>query len=95
MIEVEPIAENVGLTAHGILTRADYRQVLIPRLEKLIEQHGPLKVLFLLDDDFEGWDLDASWDNTTFDFRHRNDFAKIAVVGAPKWEEWCVRSPRY
>jgi len=85
MIEVEPIAENIiCLTAHGTLTRADYQQVLIPRPEKLIERHGKLKVLFLLDTDFEGWDLDAAWDNTTFDVRHRNDFAKIAIVGAPK-----------
>ncbi|MEJ2377302.1 MAG: STAS/SEC14 domain-containing protein [Pseudolabrys sp.] len=25
------------------------------------------------------------------EFRHRGDFAKIAVVGAPQWEDWCVR----
>jgi len=92
MIEVEPLAENVvRVTAHGMLTRADYREVLTSRLEDLTERHGQLKVLFLLDEDFEGRDLDAAWDNTTFDFRHRGDFATIAVVGAQKWEEWCVR----
>jgi hypothetical protein len=92
MIEVAHKDGNiVSLTASGKLSRADYQRALIPRLESLIEKHGKLRVMFLLDETFRGWDLSAAWDNTCFDFRHRNDFEKVAVVGAPKWEEWCVK----
>ncbi|MGV9799755.1 STAS/SEC14 domain-containing protein [Mycobacterium sp. NPDC003449] len=42
---------------------------------------------------FDGWDLSAAWANTLFDLRHRTDFEKVAMVGAPKWEEWCVKVP--
>ena len=29
--------------------------------------------------------------NTVFDVKHRRDFDKVAVVGAPRWEQWCVK----
>lgn len=44
-----------------------------------------------MDEDFQGWDLKAAWANTSLDLRYRREFEKIAVVGAPAWEEWCVR----
>jgi hypothetical protein len=25
------------------------------------------------------------------DFRRRADFEKVAIVGAPPWEEWCLK----
>jgi hypothetical protein len=28
--------------------------------------------------------------NTVFDIKHRNHFGKVAVVGAPRWEQCCV-----
>jgi hypothetical protein len=31
-----------------------------------------------------------AWANTLLDLKHRNDFAKVAVVGAPRWKQWCV-----
>ncbi|WP_197520731.1 STAS/SEC14 domain-containing protein, partial [Mycobacterium sp. E2238] len=34
--------------------------------------------------------LRAAWVNTVFDAKHRKDFDKVAVVGAPRWERWCV-----
>jgi len=44
-----------------------------------------------MDESCSGWDLSAAWANTILDFRHRSDFEKIAVVGAPRREEWCVK----
>ena len=34
----------------------------------------------------------AAWANTIFDLKHRRDFEKIAMIGAPKWEERCVKT---
>ncbi len=81
----------VGVRASGKLTGVDYKRSLIPHLESLINQHRRLRVLFFMDEAFAGWDLEAAWNNTVLDFCHRSDFEKIAMVGAPAWEEWCVK----
>jgi hypothetical protein len=82
----------VSIRAAGKLIEADYRDVLEPRIQLLLKQFRPVKVLFLLDETFEGWSLRAAWANTVFDVKHRRDFEKIAVVGAPRWEDWCIRT---
>lgn len=93
MIAFMPESEGkvVGVRASGKLTGADYQRVLMPYLESMIDRHGRLRVLFLMDETCTGWDLRAAWANTVLDFRHRDDFEKVAVVGAPRWEEWCVK----
>jgi hypothetical protein len=92
MIKVMPELDGiVEIRAGGKLTRADYKDVLLPRLAALTLGGKKLRVLMLMDETFTGWDLDAAWDNTVMDFRHRKDFEKIAVVGAPRWEDWCVK----
>jgi len=81
----------VGIRASGRLTDADYKRDLTPRLESLFNQFGQLSILLFLEDSFEGWDLQAAWDDASLGIRHRADFDKIAVVGAPAWVEWCIR----
>jgi hypothetical protein len=86
--------ENIlGVRFTGKLKPHDYREALAPRIESLLERFQTLRVLVLIDEKFDGWTLPAAWANTTFDLKHRRDFDKIAMVGAPKWEEWCVRAP--
>ncbi|HMY54172.1 MAG TPA: STAS/SEC14 domain-containing protein, partial [Candidatus Obscuribacter sp.] len=79
------------LEAREILTHADYEQVLIPKLEELIEKHGKARVLFVMREDFHGWEPSAMWDDAKFGMKHRADFEKCAVVGGPKWVEWATR----
>ncbi|AFM19362.1 Protein of unknown function (DUF3478) [Mycolicibacterium chubuense NBB4] len=83
----------LGVRASGKLTAADYHHVLAPRIDSLVEQFATLKVLFLMDRAFEGWTLRAAWANTVFDLAHRRHFDQIAMVGAPAWEEWCIKVP--
>lgn len=87
----ESIGNVVGIRAGGRLTDADYKRTLIPRLESLFNQHGTLKVLFFMDETFDGWDLKGAWDDASLGLRHRTDFEKIAVVGGPTWVEWCIK----
>jgi hypothetical protein len=88
----ESTGNILGMRVTGKLTAACYRDVLAPRIHVLLERFPTLKVLFLMDQNFEGWSLGAAWANTLFDLKHRRDFEKIAMVGAPKWEEWCVKT---
>ena len=93
MLEIMKESEGniIGIQATGKLTTADYDQVLVPKLEKLSQRFDTLRALFYMDRDFKGWDLPAAWANTKLDFRFRGNFEKVAIVGAPAWEEWCVR----
>ena len=97
MIEVmrESDRDVLGLRATGKLSVADYRDLLAPTVRTLLDRFDSLKVLFLLDEPFNGWTLRAAWVNTVFDIKHRKDFGKVAVVGAPRWEQCCVNvAPR-
>jgi SpoIIAA-like len=93
MIEFMPESSGrvVGVRATGTLTDADYKNTLIPKLEALFAQYGKLNVLFCMGEDFEGWDLEAAWDDASYGLKHRADFGKLAVVGGPIWVEWCMK----
>jgi stage II sporulation SpoAA-like protein len=94
MIELLPESRGnmLALRATGKLSGADYREVLAPQVRLLLKQFRTLRVLFVLDNSFAGWSIGAAWANSVLDLRHRRDFEKIAMVGAPKWEEWCVKT---
>jgi hypothetical protein len=93
MLEIMQESEGkvVGFRATGKLTTADFDQVLLPRLESPSRQFNKLRALVYMDANFVGWDLPAAWANTKLDIRFHGDLEKVAIVGAPIWEEWCVR----
>lgn len=94
MIEVmrESGGDVLGLRATGKLSVADYRDLLAPTVGALLDRFDSPKVVFFLDEPFYGWSLRSAWANTVFDIKHRNDFDKVAVVGAPRWEQCCVNA---
>lgn len=92
MIEiVEQDGNIVCVQAKGKLTHADYQQVLIPRLEQVIKEHGKARILFAMGEEFHGWEPAAMWDDAKFGMQHRTHFEKCAVVGGPKWIEWATK----
>lgn len=76
----------LAIRAWGLLTEDDYRD-----LEGILAARERLRVLFLMDETFRGWNAGAAWLNTRLDLRRRRDFEKVAIVGAPTWERWCAR----
>jgi len=74
----------------GKLTEADYDRILIPRIGTVVKKFGAMRALIYMDDEFKGWALKAAWANTKLDFQFRSALEKVAVVGAPRWEEWCI-----
>lgn len=69
----------IGFEAHGKLKAHDYEAVLIPAVLTALED-GKMRFLFVLADDFAGFELGAVWDDAVFGLRHYFDFEKIAVV---------------
>jgi hypothetical protein len=80
----------VGVHASGTLHEEDYRAFL-PELEKRFREHGKLRIVFYADENFEGWDTRAAWDDMSFGIKHASDFERLALVGAPAWVVWCIK----
>jgi hypothetical protein len=68
------------------LVKADYEQ-FVPEVERLIQQHGRIRVLFDMRD-FHGWTMGALWEDMKFDLKHFKDIERLAVIGEKKWQEW-------
>jgi SpoIIAA-like len=93
MIEILPESSGNLLAIKGTdkLTANDYETVFIPALTRLIAEYKKIKVLFYLGEHFHGWELGAAWDDAKFGMSHSKDFAKVALVGGPKWVTWATK----
>jgi hypothetical protein len=88
MVQIESIEGNtIGVKVVDKLTDEDYKNVLVPGLEQVLESHDKVRVLVDATD-FEGWNPAAAWDDVTFGMKHRNDFEKLAIVGGKEWMNW-------
>jgi len=77
-------ARVVEVKATGKLTTEDYKH-FVPEIERLVQQHGKIRVLFEMRD-FHGWTAGALWQDLKFDLRHFRDIERLAIVGEKKWE---------
>ncbi len=69
----------------GKLTKEDYGRFL-PEVERMIGQHGKIRVLFDMHD-FHGWSAGALWADIKFDLKHFKDIERLAMVGEKTWEK--------
>lgn len=84
--------DNVAAFAcHGHVTKADYETVLIPDVEKRLEQHDKVRIYYEVDNDFGGFDPGAMWDDTKLGFRHFNRWERFAVVTDVDWIEQTMK----
>jgi len=82
---------NVTLKATGRLTHEDYK-IMIPALGQAIAAIPNAKVNMLLDaTEFEGWELEAAWDDFKFGMEYKDVFIKIAIVGTKTWQEYMAK----
>jgi len=82
---------DVTLKATGKLTHADY-SVMIPMMQQAIQSIPNVKVNMLLDvTEFEGWELEAAWDDFKFGMEYKDTFLKIAIVGTKTWQEYLAK----
>jgi hypothetical protein len=76
--------ELLEVQVSGKLHRDDY-QHFVPAFDRLVKQHGKIRVLFQMVD-FHGWEASALWDDIKFDVTHFKDIDRLAMVGDKKWE---------
>jgi hypothetical protein len=69
----------------GKLVKTDYEH-FVPEFERLVRQHGPLRLLFEMTG-FHGWEGSALWEDTKFAIHHFADIERLAMVGEKKWQQ--------
>ncbi len=78
-------SDVIAIKARGIITSQDYSDTLIPLVVDRRKNHDRLKLLFMLDGDFDSYSAAAAWDDARFGLSHWNDFRKIALVTDVSW----------
>jgi hypothetical protein len=73
----------LGIEASGPITHEDYER-LIPRAEAMMGK-GPVKALYVLDDDASEFSPHAFWDDQVFTIKHWHDFSHLALVTDLAW----------
>jgi len=75
----------------GKLTHEDYKTI-IPMIEKSLHSVDDPNVSLLVDaTQFEGWSLEAAFDDLKIGLNHNSDFKKIAFVGNKSWQEYSIK----
>jgi hypothetical protein len=72
------------IEASGKVTHEDYRDTFIPNAEAMMAR-GPIKFLYIVENNFEGFEIEALWDDGTFGIKHWRQFSHIAVVADQAW----------
>ncbi len=82
MIElITDLPENVlGIEARGEVTGEDYEQVLIPAVERHLDRHTKIRLLYVLGSEFGGYSAAAMWDDAKIGMEHPFSWERIAVV---------------
>ena len=93
MIEVmaESQGNVIGVKFSGKITTREYEETLIPRFEAVLKEHGKARLMYVVDEGFEGAEAGAVWDDTKLGIKHRHDFEKLALVGGAKWMAWLTK----
>jgi hypothetical protein len=81
----------LGFSAHGKVTAADYKNVIMPDIEAAFALNPKLRVLFHLGEDFTGFEAGAMWDDLNLGLRHLSGWERSALVTDVPWLRATVR----
>ena len=76
---------TLGFKISGDVTGSDYDSVLTPAVDKAIEEFHRIRLLAQVGPNFEGYSMEAIWDDTRLGLRHWNGFERVAVVTDVGW----------
>lgn len=88
----EPI---VALACEGHVTRADYEQVLIPRVSKALAGGGKIRLYYELGPAFSGIDAGAVWEDLKIGVEHLSRWDRVAVVTDVRWIQHALEVFRF
>jgi hypothetical protein len=75
----------LAVSGKGRITAEDYRDVLIPEANRLIEKHGTIRLFCRLGPEFEGLTAGAAWADLKLGVSRWNQIGRMAVVTDVTW----------
>jgi len=92
MIEVlKGLPDNVAaFVAKGRLTKKDYDEVLIPKVDEILAQHKKIRCYYELGSGFSGMDPGAIWGDVKVGFAHLARWERVAVVTDVDWIRFAI-----
>lgn len=75
----------VGIKASGEVTADDYRKVLVPAVEGVLDGEGKLRMLYVYGDDVTGLSAGATWQDTKVGLGHYTRWERVAIVTNREW----------
>lgn len=82
---------TVGFEATGRVSRENYADVLVPAVESAAAS-GPVRLLYVLGDDFESYSPGAMWSDTRLWAGHVGAWERLAVATDVDWVENAVHA---
>ena len=76
----------VGVKLVDKITDQDFKS-FIPEVEKLIAEHGNIRLLVIVDYP-ERFEPKATWDDLVFWVKDAKYIERLAIVGQKDWEKW-------
>jgi hypothetical protein len=75
----------LGFEAKGEVEAEDYREVLRPAIDKAVEEHGKVRVLYVLGPEFEDYEGGAMFQDAKLGAAHPFSFERCALVTDARW----------
>jgi hypothetical protein len=75
------LPDNVlGVLVKEKITGEDYESVLIPAFEEKLKAHAKIRMLYHIENDFDGFAFDAMWKDAKLGLQHNSELERIALV---------------
>jgi hypothetical protein len=82
----------VGVRAVGEVDDDDYEDVLEPAIEAALEGRDKIRFLYVLGEEFSGYEADAMWEDTKLGVKTFNSYERMAVVTDAVWVRRAVKA---
>lgn len=88
MIEKLPQSSGnvLGFRLGGKLSEADYHDLLVPEMEKVMNEFPKIRVVWVMEG-FEGWTVGGAWEDFLLGLKF-SAVEKMATVIDESWDEW-------
>ena len=85
----------VAASAHGVVTRRDYQDILVPRVEMTLKRHPKIRCYYELGREFSSMEAGAMWEDFKIGVEHLSRWERVAVVTDVDWISHAVNFFRF
>ncbi|WP_323781286.1 STAS/SEC14 domain-containing protein [Leisingera sp.] len=93
MIDIDTQMDGslIEIRMSGRIRGEDYEATVVPAVEAALKEHDRIRVLAVVDEGFEGFDLSAAWADTKLGLGHWRGFDRCAVAADQSWVKTAIR----